>query len=60
MFFKFKAVFDKSEYNIVEQFKPINVTSIYIHDFLDSVKLNFAVFRMDNNYTIFTDCNQFL
>ena len=62
MVVKFKAVFDKSEYVTVEQFKPINLeeNNISMYDFFESIKLNFAVFRIDVNFNVISNCNQFI
>jgi len=59
MFIKFYAVFMKSEYVTVEQFKPINLdqNNINLYDFFDSIRLDFSVFRYDINGNIISDCN---
>jgi hypothetical protein len=62
MVIKFVAVFNKSQYVTVESFKPLDLdeNNLKIYEFFDSIKLDFAVYRTDVNYTLFLDCNQFL
>lgn len=52
MTIKFIAVINKSEYTLVEQFKPLNLeqNNLTLYKFFDTLQLNFAVVRMDSNF----------
>jgi hypothetical protein len=52
MTIKFIAVINKSEYVLVEQFKPLNLeqNNLTLYKFFDTLQLNFAVVRMDTNF----------
>lgn len=62
MVIKFVAVFNKSQYVTVESFRPLDLddNNLKIYEFFDSIKLEFAVNRIDLNYSVFLDCNQYL
>jgi hypothetical protein len=62
MTIKFIAVINKSEYILVEQFKPLDLehNNLTLYKFFDTLQLNFAVVRMDTNFQVIYDCQEFL